>query len=86
MSFPPHYKLLEWIDMDKIYWWYLSTNPNATQILEQNMNKINWGWLSSNPHAIPILENNLDKIVWWRLSALTCMESCISVSFCSVWP
>ena len=35
--------------MDKIQWMWLSKNPNAIQLLEQNIDKICWGWLSENP-------------------------------------
>jgi hypothetical protein len=55
------YKLLNWIDKDKIYWDWLSLNPNAIYYLEQNPDKINWNWLSKNPNAIHYLEQNQDK-------------------------
>ena len=49
----PKMKLLDWVLLDKLKWWGLSTNPNAIHLLEQNMNRINWYNLSSNPNAIP---------------------------------
>jgi hypothetical protein len=54
--------------MDKIDWWYLSQNPNAICLLEQNTNKIDWTWLSLQPNAINLLEQNIDKINWNYLS------------------
>jgi hypothetical protein len=50
------YVLLEWIDTNKINWNFLSSNPNAIYLLEQNQNKINWNDLSQNPNAIHLLE------------------------------
>ena len=55
---------------------YLSCNPNAIHLLEQNLNRTNWdgsssiSWygLSTNPNAIHILENNIDKINWQYLT------------------
>ena len=44
-----YYKLLDWIDINKLDWKYLSENPNAIHLLEQNPNKINWFQLSKNP-------------------------------------
>jgi hypothetical protein len=55
--------------MDKISWVYLSANPSAIHLLEQNMDKINWDYLSSNPNAIHLLEKNVEKINWSYLSA-----------------
>ncbi len=58
------YKLLDWIDIDKLNWQTLSSNPNAIHLLEQNPHKIDWFWLSENPNAIHLLEQNLDEINW----------------------
>ena len=58
----PKMKLLDWIPMDKIKWWNLSTNPNSIDLLVQNMDKIDWEFLSKNPNAIHLLEQNMDKI------------------------
>jgi len=38
----PLYKLLDWIDINKINWESLSSNPNAIPLLEKNPDKINW--------------------------------------------
>ena len=51
-----------------IWWGYLSTNPYAIPILEQNLDNVIWFWLSRNPNAILIIEKNLDKIDWDYLS------------------
>jgi hypothetical protein len=61
-------KLLLWIPMDKLDWGYLSSNPNAIHLLEQNQDKIDWYYLSSNPNAIHLLEQNQDKIDWYELT------------------
>ena len=61
-------KLLNWIDIDKIYWPWLSRNPAAIHLLEANPDKINWHWLSGNPAAIHLLEANPQKIDWEWLS------------------
>ena len=50
--------------INKVSWFYLSENPNAIPILEQNLDKVVWLNLSFNPNAIPILEQNMDKIKW----------------------
>jgi len=47
---------------------WLSKNPNAIHLLEQNMDKIDWFYLSGNPNAIHLIEQNLDKIDWLYLS------------------
>jgi hypothetical protein len=54
--------------LDKISWCYLSKNPAAAHIIEQNLDKVNWWCLSKNHGAIDILEKNQDKIIWSRLS------------------
>ena len=65
-------KLLDWIDINKLDWYYLSVNPNAihliSEALEQNRDKIYWRELSRNPGAIHLLERNIDKINWDNLS------------------
>ena len=61
-------KLRNWIDMNKIDWRYLSTNPNAIHLLEQNQDEIYWDCLAENPSALHLLEQNPDKIKWNWLS------------------
>jgi hypothetical protein len=57
------YKLLNWIDKDKLHCEYLSQNINAIHYLEQNKDKIYWNLLSLNPNAIHYLEQNQDKLI-----------------------
>ena len=42
-------KLRDWIPIEKLAWTYLSRNPNAIHLLEQNIDKIDWYYLSANP-------------------------------------
>ena len=43
-TIPIPMKLVDWIksfiECNKIRWWFLSSNPNAIHLLEQNMDKI----------------------------------------------
>jgi hypothetical protein len=50
------YELYDWIDVDKLNWTGLSSNPNAVGLLEQNLDKILWYALSKNENAIQLLE------------------------------
>ena len=64
--------LHEWIDKNKIDWYYLSDNENpaAIRLLKQYKDKINWENLSENknPAAIRLFKENQDKIDWSALS------------------
>ena len=62
------YKLLDWIDIKKLDWNTLSSNPNAIHLLEQNKKRIDWHYLSFNPNALHLLEQNQNKINWYCLS------------------
>ena len=64
------YKLRDWIDLDKINWYYLTRNKNKDiiKLLKQKPDKIDWLWLSSNSNMIEYLEKNQDKINWINLS------------------
>jgi hypothetical protein len=42
------------------FWMYLSANPYAIHILENNYHKINWKFLSSNVNAVHLLEEYID--------------------------
>jgi hypothetical protein len=57
-------KIKRFVCIDKIDWMWLSENPNAISVLEQNPEKINWTWLSKNPNAIHLLGNNKHRINW----------------------
>jgi hypothetical protein len=69
--------LVDWINIDKLNWEQLSSNPNAIYLLEirnefenclsikayNNLrDKICWDNLSLNPNAIELLTNNKDKL------------------------
>jgi len=41
--------LVDWINLEKLSWKYLSENPNAIDLFKNNQDKINWDKLSSNP-------------------------------------
>ena len=36
-------------NLDKIGWWYLSSNPSAIELLEANPDKIHWDNIWKNP-------------------------------------
>jgi len=38
------YKLLDWIDPDKLDWKSLSGNPKAINLLEKHPEKLDWGF------------------------------------------
>ncbi len=50
-DYAAEWALLEWIDMGKFNWCWLSGNPNdkALELLAQHPEKIDWCWLSGNP-------------------------------------
>ena len=62
---------------DKIFWYLLSANPSAIEIIDQHLalyprnhiaNKIHWQMLCKNPKAMHILRENEDIIDWGFLS------------------
>jgi hypothetical protein len=44
---------------NKVDWEYLSTNPNAIELLRANPSKIDWRALSKNPNAIDLLRERI---------------------------
>ena len=65
--YKPEYKLLDWIETDKLNWNNLSLNPNAIGYLKKVIpNKINWKLLCLNNSndAIELLRENPHKIDW----------------------
>jgi len=66
----PIWKLRNWINESKLNWNWLSSNPNAIELLEKNQDKIDWDWLSKNPNALHLLEQNQNKINWNYLSLI----------------
>ena len=61
----PIWKLIYWIDKDKLNYYHLSENEKA---LDFRYNIINWSILSYNENAIELLKRNPDKIDWRNLS------------------
>ena len=51
----PVYKLLDWIDINKLCWEGLSRNPNAINLLKQNLDKIDIIELLDNPNILDII-------------------------------
>ena len=41
--------------LDKVSWFWLSANPSAIRIIEQNMDKVDWRMLSGNPNAMYLI-------------------------------
>ena len=84
IEYSKEYELLDWIDINKIDWNFLSSNPNAIDILMKReasrkphgQDKIKWFWLSENPNAIDMLMkceasrklHDQNKIMWYYLS------------------
>ena len=58
--------LLDWIDIERLNWYWLCDNKSvgAIELLIKNPDKINWSILSSNEYAIDLLMENIDKIDW----------------------
>lgn len=55
------YKLRDWININKIRWDFLSQNPQAIRLLEQNLDKINWCDLIKNPSIFEIDYQDLQQ-------------------------
>src|SRR5579871_1353948 len=64
IDYSSEYILLNWIDINKLDFRYLSMNPNAIDLLEKHSGKIDWDLLSRNPNAIHLLEKHPEKINW----------------------
>jgi hypothetical protein len=43
---------------------FLSSNPNAIDLLKLNIELIYWNDLAQNPNAMSLIEDNIDKIDW----------------------
>ena len=73
------YKLLDWIDYEKIGFIGLSLNPNAIHILhkflENEPSKIEWDYFSENPNAIHLLTSVKHVIGTSTTSAGNCVNS-----------
>jgi hypothetical protein len=69
------YRILPWIDTNKLDTFSLSCNPKAITFLKANPEKIAWGYLSTNPAAISILKENKTKIFWNMFLSNTSIEA-----------
>jgi hypothetical protein len=50
-------QLLDWIDINNLDWYYLSSNPNAIDLLKKNKKKINKLSILRNPNGIKLINN-----------------------------
>ncbi len=64
---PKVIEILNKLPIQSLPFYYISKNPNAIKLLEENINEIVWEQLSFNKNAIHILENNQNKICWNNL-------------------
>ena len=55
------YKLLNWIDINKLNFRFLSENPYAINLIEKNLNKIQLKWLCKNINANCFFEEIIDS-------------------------
>jgi hypothetical protein len=67
----PEYRLLDWIDINYVYWKYLSSNYYGIHLLIKHQDKIDWDELSENEHpeALKLLKQNPHLINWSNLSS-----------------
>ena len=61
------YKLRDWIDVKKLYKYFLMENPNKFMLYDKYPELIDWKSMSYDEKAIPILLMNIDKIDWKNL-------------------
>lgn len=69
--FKPKYKLLDWIDKEKLEWNTLSLNPNAIEMFEGNEEKLIWHRVVKLENAISFIKKNLnrlDDLAWLKLN------------------
>ena len=59
----PIFKLRDWIDIEKLNFTILSSNPSAIELLKTKPKEVVWYQLSSNPNAIELLKMNPRKIM-----------------------
>jgi hypothetical protein len=65
----PKYKILPWIDVNKLDMSSVSQMPKAITFLEENPHMIVWDSFSLNRAGVHIIKDNLDKIDWDLLSS-----------------
>jgi hypothetical protein len=61
---------------NKIYWAYLSSNPNAVDLLEMNETQVNWYLISANPN---IFEPDFQELSIERTKII--LEELMSVAY-----
>ena len=56
----PEYRLLDWINIDYVFWTFLSSNYYGIHLLKKYSDKIDWDELSKNAHpeALELLKQN----------------------------
>jgi len=64
----PKYRILPWIDVNKLDKKALSRTHKAITFLEENPHMIVWDSFSLNKAGVHIIKDNLDKIDWDLLS------------------
>jgi hypothetical protein len=67
----PKYRILPWIDVNKLDKKALSRTHKAITFLEENPHMIVWDSFSLNKAGVHIIKDNLDKIDWDLLSSNT---------------
>ncbi len=73
------YKLVDWIDINKLSWNDLNENPRSIHLLEQNKDKLCLRHLMHNINAIFIIEENLDKMNSWCWNLLSSNENAVDL-------
>ena len=67
-------ELLSWIDIARLDWSALSTNPNAMDLLKKNRDKIDWNTIARNPNpeACALIHAFMqDRQTWLRAQLAT---------------
>lgn len=67
-------RLLDWIDPDRLDWFYLAGRTYAVDYIRDNLihqrptfTNTHWSFLSKNPQAIDLLRENVERIDWHSL-------------------
>ena len=62
--FRPVYKLVDWIDIKKLDWKRLSSNPHAIDLLKKQSHMINWNTLNYNINGFELLKEYPYLVNW----------------------
>jgi hypothetical protein len=69
----------------KLYWSWLSRNPNCIEILERNIHKIDWFELSKNPNAIHLIKDRIEYEKQFNIDEYNYLTfSCKLLSWCEL--